>query len=606
MLTLLHATSPGEVGEETLLNETPATDESFISQLTIQPVGQALVPDEPDEPDESVAGVRTSRAVPVEATGNVDLEEPGEPESASPEAQRSAPGLRPLPSDLQGSPMASAYSFIKERVLDDPGPASAIYLVVGMPGSGKTTFLTMFGELLRCRGSKYHFPYDGIDVRPVQVDEFLRPEDRDASVTGAAVDAVRRHVKDLVFDFAQKTYADSISKMQWPRSTSPSEDGARFLVTELTRHQNVVARIVTLDVSGDEYVAALRGVKEYDPSSAAGGVTQKILLELMDAADGIVVLLPPDGRVNDEAYRDFFLAVRAGLEPRALNVLASELGRKVEVAAATAPAASGDSPQLTMMMQSAIRSEDAMREQAELKRKRHKEWSDRVRRVRKRLDDGDVEALGGEDGEGLKRLEKAAVRLGAQPVLKARSALQSRGVDKQRILDYYRGFAEFAERELERLVDAVADDTASGDGSTAGEIASAGERDRIEKALWDVRRQAKLSEDFKVAIGPDFFAERPVRRFAGLKDIAVVFTKTDMYAATHPPEDRPARDLPGCKIHLDVIEDYLRLLGGAIRYYNASATGYSLLCDAAYVPGPENTHAPISVCEPFFDMLGIK
>lgn len=609
LLTKLHVmpskAAPG-LGATTLPHETPTapgTGGKLVTQLTMHPAGQAPKRDKPSGPG---VGVRTSRALTIKASGSVDIEKPGAPAGASPVAGGQGSRPRKLPPGLEGSPMAAAYSFIMERVLEDSGPASAIYLVVGMPGSGKTTFLTMFGELLRCRGSKYHFPYDGIDVRPVQIDDFLRPEDRDAGVAGTAADTVRRHVRDLVFDFAQKTYAESISKMQWPEPTRSSEDGALFLVTELTRHQKTVARIVTLDVSGEDYDAALGSVKEYDPSSAAGGGVHRILMELMDAADGLVVLMPPGGRGNDETYRDFFLAVRAGLEPRALNVLAVELASQVEVAGATAPSAEGDSPHLTLMMRSAMRSEDTMLEQAELKRKQRKEWSDRVRRVRKRLDDGDVEALGGEDGEALKRLEKAAVKLGAQPVLKARSALQSRGVDKGRILDYYRGFAEFAERELERLVDEVAKEDGTGIGSTAEDIATAGERDRIEKALWDVRRQRKLSEDFKVAIGPDFFAERPVRRFAGLKDIAVVFTKTDMYAATHPPEDRPARDLPGCKIHLDVIEDYLRLLGGAIRYYNASATGYSLLCDAAYVPGPENTHAPISVCEPFFDMLGIR
>ena len=47
-------------------------------------------------------------------------------------------------------------------------------------------------------------------------------------------------------------------------------------------------------------------------------------------------------------------------------------------------------------------------------------------------------------------------------------------------------------------------------------------------------------------------------------------------------------------------------LSGSIRYYNASATGYSLLRDTLYVPGPENTFTPINIVEPFFDMLGIQ
>jgi hypothetical protein len=52
--------------------------------------------------------------------------------------------------------------------------------------------------------------------------------------------------------------------------------------------------------------------------------------------------------------------------------------------------------------------------------------------------------------------------------------------------------------------------------------------------------------------------------------------------------------------------DYLHLLGGKVSFYNASTSGYSILRDTLYVPGPENTLTPINIIEPIFDMLGIQ
>jgi hypothetical protein len=42
-----------------------------------------------------------------------------------------------------------------------------------------------------------------------------------------------------------------------------------------------------------------------------------------------------------------------------------------------------------------------------------------------------------------------------------------------------------------------------------------------------------------------------------------------------------------------------------VRYYNTSATGYSVLQGTQYVPGHENTLTPINVIEPIFDMLNL-
>ena len=55
------------------------------------------------------------------------------------------------------------------------------------------------------------------------------------------------------------------------------------------------------------------------------------------------------------------------------------------------------------------------------------------------------------------------------------------------------------------------------------------------------------------------------------------------------------------------IENLLKLCGGrGVRYYNASATGYSILRDTLYYPGKENTFTPINILEPIFDSLDLQ
>jgi hypothetical protein len=83
-------------------------------------------------------------------------------------------------------------------------------------------------------------------------------------------------------------------------------------------------------------------------------------------------------------------------------------------------------------------------------------------------------------------------------------------------------------------------------------------------------------------------------------------TKSDKYPIIWPPEMYPRKKLAGSEIFLRDLQDYLKLCGGCVRYYNASATGYSLLVGGAHIPGPANTHTPINILEPLFDMLNIQ
>jgi hypothetical protein len=525
--------------------------------------------------------------------------EPPPPAMASPVRR---PGLAAPSVEGDDSPILQAYSFVKERILvDEAGNRAPVYLVIGTAGAGKTTFLSMLGEILRLRESKYYFPHEGIDVRRIQVEHFFRSGGMTmiGGVQDAQLEALRSHVRDLVFDFSQREYSGSIARMQWPEHTPPDQRNTLFLVTELTRNQKTIARIVTFETSGEDFEATLSGMTKYDPKKSTDNPVHRILYELMDMADGFIILMTPEGRANDEIYRDFFLAIRDGLEPRALNHLSSEL-RKRFGKADTAESQEQDGPQFTQMIKMVRLDEEMQRKKDEALQKERKDWVDYLRKMRNSLKTGSIDALDGPDAKQLRRAEKIVVELGVEHIQKARQALTERGVTKERILAYYMGLVDYIEKDLDRIMGVAVG--SEGSSAAGGEIS----QEALDRALWEVRREYKLSDGFRLELTPDLFNKRTVRRFRNLRRIALVFTKTDMYPAVHPPENFPARNLPGCKIHLDVVENYLHLLNGMIRYYNASATGYSILRDTLYVPGPENTLTPINVIEPVFEMLGIE
>jgi hypothetical protein len=502
------------------------------------------------------------------------------------------------------SPILETFEFVKEKLLTEAGGTAPVYMVIGTAGAGKTTYLCMLGEILRCRESKYHFPYQGMDVRRIQVEKLAGA----GGARGARLEVYKNHIKDLVFDFAQKEYSGSISKMHWPEQTPSDEKSSFFLVTELTRQQKTVARIVTFETSGEDFQAALKGITEYDPSKVTDNPLHQMIYELMDLAEGFVVLMPPEGRANDDIYKDFFLAIREGLEPRALNhlsaVVQTRLGKGASGGAKDTDKEAAEAG-LTQMIQMVRLGELLDRRKTEDRQRFRKEWSDSLRQIRYRLKQGDLNAIDGPEGQCMKEAEKVVLEMGAEGVQRARNALREKGITKDRIISYYVGLLDYVERELDNILDKLPPPrgaaTAEGEGGQEGIS-----KEEFDRALWEIRGEYGLSEGFALEFSPDTFGRGEVRRFRHLKHLAVVFTKTDMYPAVYPPENYPSRNLPGCKIHIDVVEDYLRLLSGSIRYYNASATGYSLLRDTLYVPGPENTFTPINVVEPIFDMLGIQ
>jgi len=527
--------------------------------------------------------------------------------SAPAEAAAAPAGASAMESyEIESSPVFQAFAFVKEYILKEEGKRCPMYLVIGTAGAGKTTYLTMLGEILRARDTKYHFPFEGIDLRRIQVEQILAERHAPTNISPEMIiEGAKRHVRDLVFEFAQKEHTSTISRMNWPEHTPPDEASSFFLVTELRRYQKTLAKIVTFETSGEDFEAALRGITEYDPKSTTDKPIQKVLFELMSLADGFVILMVPEGRDNDEIYRNFFLAVRDGLEPRALNAFAAEL-RKRGAGDKKAGAEEAEGIGSTMMINAALLQGELSKQKDDEVRKRRKEMEEQLRLIRLKLQKGEVEALASAEGLFLRKVERALLAAGVKAIAEKHEQLKKLGATRERILAYYQIILEFIEKndkDLARIDEMLGQPGAEAGGADQGEAIPAEEYERL---LLEIRNDFGLSEDFRIAQTPELLTERPVARFRNLKQLSLVFTKTDMYAATYPPENYPSKRLPSCNMYLRMVEDYLRLIGGSIRYYNASATGYSVLRNTLYLPGPENTMTPINVVEPLFDMLGVQ
>jgi hypothetical protein len=458
----------------------------------------------------------------------------------------------------------------------------------------------MLGEILRAKSSKYSFPYDGIDARWFRVDDLLA-QGRGMIAEPKRIQALKVRVKDLVYEFAAEQYVKFISKVHWPRAT-PRDEGDEtvpstfFLVTEIVRNQKTVAKVVTLETSGEEYEDVLRNFKNYAQGEEPKNAIQRVLLEMMNQAEGFIVLIDPDNADNDTIFRDFFLVLKEELQPRALNVFYSDVSQglqEVGPGGAINPAKVKDMRDLLARLSS----EDEKRKRYEESVENEKRIAkDRLAQIHQKLDAQQAAILDGEDGEFLRSLEEileaqegALVKGAREKVLPAGAKFGTAEL-RERLITYYKGLTRVLADRIERII-----------------------RQWMEKhkpkpqgaSLWDIKRKYDLSDHFKIEIDEKSFQVRPVRSFRALNHLSLVVTKSDKYPIIYPPENYPRKKLPGCEIHLRDIEDYLKLVGGLVRYYNASATGYTILASGSHIPGRENTHTPINVLEPLFDMLNI-
>lgn len=168
-----------------------------------------------------------------------------------------------------------------------------------------------------------------------------------------------------------------------------------------------------------------------------------------------------------------------------------------------------------------------------------------------------------------------------------------------------RGRAALRERTREIL----GGDGSDPDDATLDEMIGAflhgapGDEGPVRTALQEALADFEVSQDFERGFQALHREEGQAPALPHLRHVAVAVTKSDMYPVVSPAERYPDRKMPKCKAGIRALDGHLRLCGGGLRFYNTSATGFSILKDTVYYPGKENILTPINVAEPIFDMI---
>ncbi len=505
----------------------------------------------------------------------------------------------PAPGPAQPSAIEEAYDFLRRTLMQVNGKPSPLYLIIGLPGSGKTVYLAMLGTILGLRNQRFCFPFEGVETNWVKVETLL------SRMGGIAeprrVKRIGARIRDLVFDFGLGLHEAYLARGQWPPPTAHlTEDDAApatyFLVSEVARNLKPLAHVITLETSGEHYKEVLSNFPKYALGAQPANPTQRVLVDLMNQAEGFIVLVDPDNRDNDAIFKNFFMVLKDGLRPRALNRFYRELraGLGAEIPPGARP---GGPPDFRRLLQ-LIREDDRRRQAFEEQFTDEKRLtSARLSEVYRKLEEGRYEVALGEDGQWLNEMEGRLAELEPEMVKNAKNRLIPPGAKltteqvKQRTLEYCKGLVRACTDHLDRL---------------SRRRLERGRPPQEQSAILEIKKRFELSDSFRVEVDESSLREREVTRFADLKHLALVVTKSDKHPIIYPPEQYARRKLPSCDLHLRDIQDYLKLCGGQVRCYNASASGYTLLDGGTHRPGPAHTQTPINVLQPLFDMLQIS
>jgi len=497
------------------------------------------------------------------------------------------------------SPVMRAFRFLKDNVLQDTqGRSYPLYLVIGLGGSGKTIYLTMLGDILLRREKAYYFPYKGIGIEPVLVDRVMKSDlERFRAEYGSDLAEDLKKVKDLVHEFSSEIFQKYIAKNLWALHTPLEEDSTYFLITEITRNEKTIAKIATVETSGEAFESIIRGMKAGRLDGRGSNAIESVLNEMLDIAEGFVILIDPSRENNDEIYRNLFLALRQGIEPRAMNKFYREVK---EVLAGQDKASQGG----VMAMVGQYMQEQS--DQAKLQEGiglRAEELKARMDEAGRKFADPelDFKTLIAEEEEFLDFFNEQFQACFPEEYERGQSYLQKNEGNIDLFRKYFIQSFNLALANLPKLAEYVYVQERMK--SEADAVAAKQSFEQKKTAARKVMQNYGI--DINIDIDEALPDDQPTVRFKNLKFMAVAVTKSDMYPIIFPPEKYPQKKLTVCSSYLRELENYLKFIGGKVRYYNTSATGYSVLQGTQYVPGHENTLTPINVIEPFFDMLDL-
>lgn len=521
---------------------------------------------------------------------------PAPPDLAAPFTLPTPPPAPPKP-PVPGSEIERAYAFIERAILADADRALApIILVFGLSGSGKSTYLTMLGEILANRASKYHFPYPGVSAHSIHLDDLIDRVEGEATPEARRAE-LRRRIRDLVYDYATHNYEEYLLNGAWVPATvreSGDESTAHsaFLVTEIVRQSAVLGHLVTIETSGEDYLEVLQNLGKVRHIDELASPLHRVLFRLVDAATGIIVLLDPAASDNDRLYAPFFRVIKDELEGRAAHALAQRVDQRLQ---AELQAARGEATSLQAVLE---REEQTAQQKAAYEAARQRFAAD-LRQLAQALAETPhthegVAQLASRHQQRLDELELLMRRAAPEFMQRAEEQFAKHGRTATNYLLYFQG-----------MLQALRDEG----------IFTRALRHRIE--LEDSRSRqtdqviARILADLGLAdaepLHEAFIARwngRPTsRRMERLRYLSLVITKSDRHPIVYPPSDYPKFKLPTSSTHLSTLATYLALLGGFLRCYNATAIGYAVQRGHQYCPGPGNSFTPVNIVEPLFDML---
>ncbi len=513
------------------------------------------------------------------------------------------PAIGQEPTNPKEVGFAEAYEFVLKHILTgSDGKTSPLLLVIGLSGAGKTTFLTVLGDILAFRKSKYYFPWEGLEVRRIDVDAVLSrgfefrqtPE----PVRKKLREQYKGHVKDLVFEYSQEYFSKYLGREHWAPPTAKGE--TYFLATELEHRQRSLAKIVTLETAGEDWKSLLYSLAGRR-MSGADEKRLSTLRQLLNTAEGLIVLLDPADDKTDDIYQNFFLILKEAVGPRARNKARELIRERLHGGEEPAEVQRRAGPLDFRNLQGSLKQqlEDQLRKQRE-KEAFRTELRTKIQNTARRLELRGIEGLPREDTEFIQQLKTLFYRLDPKNVEQAERYLEDHNYSKDALIKFSRQMLSRAEKILEKLVELRFE--GSGGGLSESQLTE--EEQRVRTAWQEICRERKLGDNPRVDVRADnLYHNEAISDFPCLKNVAIVVTKTDMYPIVYPPERYPEVKLPKSKQHIGPLATYLKLLDGGICYYNSSATGYSVTRNGRPLPGMENTLCPINIIEPIMDML---
>jgi len=507
------------------------------------------------------------------------------------------------------------YKFVEERIMrKDDGGQHPLFLVIGLPGSGKTTYLTMLGGILLFQNTIFHFPYRNLSPGLVNVGAVAKSVFGKSASLGQKqifIRALEQHIVDLVASFAQDNFNRFIRQRLFPPQTPPSVSDritGTFLISDLQKAGRSVARIATLEVSGEDVKEVLKQIRETEPEKVLKTPEQRVFYKMLNKATGFIILIDPSSAENDSIYNDFFWVLEEVMLSRfkkRLSELVFQRLRRNQTSKVTERLQLDD----VMEILEHVEREQKKVELAAAERQRLKEqYQHQLNEV--------IAEMKGRGAEKVITDKKWKDFLGELDSLLFAGAFpeqrkswrdtlnekikQLKNPQEQRALLalYLSSVADFCLKYVNELIDRQPEEVVR-------RLNEQMRRAEVERAKKEVFEEYQIDPEFEFHISTTEGTEEPQNseRFTNLKFISMVITKSDTNRIVYPPENFAVQKMPLSSKHLEKVQQYLKLFGGYVRYYNASVAGYTVMMDTTSYIGPECTLTPTNVLEPVFDML---